>query len=144
MFQSFVQAMSRSTKNFSITEPIYHELRNDRSDAYTMGLEQLLSKANPQLVMCIVTKNRADTYAAIKKKCCIDRPVPSQVVTARCFNPKGMMSIATKVAIQLNCKIGGIPWTVHIPLNGLMVVGYDVCHDTNKRGTDFGKKNPFF
>ncbi|XP_015112810.1 piwi-like protein Siwi [Diachasma alloeum] len=136
--KSFVAAMVRSTKNFVISEPQYLEIRNDRSDSYTDCLEKCMSKVNPQLVMCILMKNRADTYSAIKKKLCIDRPVPSQVVTARCFNPKGMMSIATKVAIQVNCKIGGIPWTVHVPLNGLMVVGYDACHDTNKRGTDFG------
>ncbi|XP_063994744.1 piwi-like protein Siwi [Diachasmimorpha longicaudata] len=136
--KSFVGAMARSTKNFTISEPKYIELRNDRSSSYTDSLENCLSRCSPQLVMCILMKNRADVYSAIKKKLCIDRPVPSQVVTARCFNPKGIMSIATKVAIQVNCKIGGIPWTVYIPLSGLMVVGYDVCHDTNKRGTDFG------
>ncbi|XP_015122024.1 piwi-like protein Siwi [Diachasma alloeum] len=136
--RGFCQAISRSTKNFNVQEPQYFEIRNDRAESYTMCIEQVLSKVSPQLVMCILAKNRADTYAAIKKKCCIDRPVLSQVVTARCFKPQGMMSIATKVAIQLNCKIGGIPWTVHIPLGGLMVVGYDVCHDTNKKGTDFG------
>lgn len=137
--QTFVGAMVRCTKNFVITEPQYHEIHNDRSESYTDCLEKVMSKVNPQIVLCILTKNRADTYSAIKKKLCIDRPVPSQVVTARCFNPKGVMSIATKVAIQMNCKIGGIPWTVHIPLTGIMVVGYDVCHDTNKRGTDFGE-----
>lgn len=26
------------------------------------------------------------------------------------------MSIATKVAIQLNCKIGGTPWSIEIPI----------------------------
>lgn len=45
----------------------------------------------------------------------------------------GVMSIATKVAIQLNCKIGGAPWAVPLPLAGLMVVGYDVCRDTAKK-----------
>ncbi|XP_015125423.1 piwi-like protein Siwi, partial [Diachasma alloeum] len=135
---TFVAAMVRSAKNFPISEPQYHEIRNDRSESYTECLEKIMSKINPQLVMCILTKNRADTYSAIKKKLCIDRPVPSQVVTARCLNAKGIMSIATKVAIQMNCKIGGIPWTIHVPVSGLMVVGYDVCHDTNKRGTDFG------
>ncbi|XP_011300056.1 protein aubergine [Fopius arisanus] len=136
--RSFVAGMVRSTKNFAISEPQYLEIRNDKSDSYTDCLEKILCKVSPQLVMCILTKNRADTYSAIKKKLCIDRPVPSQVVTARCFNPKGMMSIATKVAIQINCKIGGIPWTIHNPLGGVMVVGYDACHDTNKRETDFG------
>ncbi|KAG8287782.1 hypothetical protein J6590_030345 [Homalodisca vitripennis] len=48
------------------------------------------------------------------------------------------MSIATKVAIQINCKIGGAPWSVTMPLNGLMVVGFDVCHDAKSKGKSCG------
>lgn len=48
------------------------------------------------------------------------------------------MSIATKVAIQMNCKLGGAPWALNIPLAGLMVVGYDVCHDTSDKAKSFG------
>lgn len=48
------------------------------------------------------------------------------------------MSIATKVAIQMNCKLGGAPWAVQVPLSGLMVVGYDVCHDTSDKQKSFG------
>lgn len=40
---------------------------------------------------------------------------PSQVVLFKTLNNKGLMSIATKIAIQLNCKIGGAPWSVPIP-----------------------------
>jgi aubergine-like protein len=39
------------------------------------------------------------------------------VIVAKSLTAKGVMSIATKVAIQLCCKIGGAPWTVEIPLN---------------------------
>ncbi|XP_063975996.1 piwi-like protein Siwi isoform X2 [Diachasmimorpha longicaudata] len=136
--KNFVAVMMRSAKNFLISEPQYRTISSDRSESYTACLERIMSTVNPQLVMCILMKHRADTYSAIKKKLCIDRPVPSQVVTARCLNNKGITSIATKVVIQMNCKIGGIPWTVHIPVSGLMVVGYDVCRDISKRGTDFG------
>jgi hypothetical protein len=43
--------------------------------------------------------------------------VPSQVIVARSLTAKGVMSIATKVAVQLCCKIGGAPWSVEIPLS---------------------------
>lgn len=43
-----------------------------------------------------------------------------------------------KVAVQLNCKIGGAPWGVEIPMGGLMVVGFDVCHDTSNKNQSFG------
>lgn len=44
--------------------------------------------------------------------------VPSQVVLSRTIGrPKGLMTVATKVAIQLNCKLGGIPWALSIPVS---------------------------
>ncbi|KOB79156.1 Piwi-like protein, partial [Operophtera brumata] len=51
---------------------------------------------------------------------------------------KSAMSIATKVAIQINCKLGGAPWCVDIPLPSLMVIGFDVCHDTRSKEKSFG------
>lgn len=44
------------------------------------------------------------------------------------------MSVATKIAIQLNCKLGGEVWALEIPLKGLMVVGVDTYHDSAKKG----------
>ena len=43
--------------------------------------------------------------------------VPSQVVLSRTLSKKQMlMSVATKIAIQLNCKMGGEVWAVEIPV----------------------------
>lgn len=47
-------------------------------------------------------------YEAIKKKCTVDRAVPTQVVCARNMSSKSAMSIATKVAIQINCKVSAL------------------------------------
>lgn len=48
------------------------------------------------------------------------------------------MSIATKVAIQLNCKLGGTPWLVTFPMKGIMTVGIDVSKDTREKGVSWG------
>jgi aubergine-like protein len=126
--------------NFIIHNPIIYDLRNDDPSTYAEMLEHIKSRTNPMLILCVAMNNRMDRYSAIKKKCCVDRPVPSQVILAKSLRPgKAQKSIATKIAIQINCKIGGIPWTVKIPLQGLMVVGFDVCHDTNSKEKDFGK-----
>ncbi|XP_043925728.1 piwi-like protein 1 [Protopterus annectens] len=83
------------------------------------------------LVVCVLPSNRKDKYDAIKKYMCIDRPTPSQCVVARTLSkPQGLMSIATKIALQINCKMGGELWSVEIPLKQLMVVGIDCYHDT--------------
>ena len=52
--------------------------------------------------------------------------------------PKGLMSVATKVAVQMNCKLGGEPWSVRIPMSGTMIIGYDTYHDTLHKGRSVG------
>ena len=65
--------------------------------------------------------------------------VPSQVVLARTLAKKQMlMSVATKIGIQLNCKMGGEVWALEIPLKNLMVVGIDCYHDSAKKGRSVG------
>jgi hypothetical protein len=53
--------------------------------------------------------------SAIKKKCCDDHmAVPTQVIIHKNIIRDNVMSVATKVALQINCKLGGAPWTVDI------------------------------
>ncbi|XP_049818094.1 piwi-like protein Siwi isoform X2 [Aethina tumida] len=124
--------MRWNLKNFKI-----FPIPRDDTTSYLSQIDSVLGQ-NPTIIICILASASADRYSAIKKKCYVDRGVPSQVILAKTLTNKGVMSIATKVAIQLNCKIGGIPWSVHIPVSGLMVVGYDVCRDTTKRGKSYG------
>ena len=43
--------------------------------------------------------------------------VPSQVIVGRTISKKNMlMSVCTKIGIQLNCKLGGEAWAVEIPV----------------------------
>ena len=48
------------------------------------------------------------------------------------------MSVCTKIGIQLNCKLGGEVWAVDVPLKKLMVVGFDVYHDSMTKGKSVG------
>lgn len=65
--------------------------------------------------------------------------MPSQVVVARTIQkPQMLMSVCTKIGIQLNCKLGGEVWAVDIPLKKLMVVGFDVYHDSLTKGKSIG------
>ena len=48
------------------------------------------------------------------------------------------MSVATKVAVQMICKLGGEPWAVDIPMKGTMVIGYDTYHDSAQKGRSAG------
>ena len=126
---------------FRVAQPRLAEIPSDRSSSYTDMLENIMSRSNPQLIMCVVPNNNLDRYSAIKKKCCVDRPILSQVVLTKTIMAKGRpnLTAATKIAIQMNCKLGGAGWTVEIPSGNIMVAGFDVCHDKTTRGRDFGK-----
>jgi aubergine-like protein len=63
-----------------------------------------------------------------------DFPIPSQVVlTSTVQRGKNLRSIVSKILIQINAKIGGIPWAVdNLPMfdRPSMVCGMDVFHST--------------
>uniref|UniRef100_A0ACB8FYK3 Piwi-like protein 1 n=1 Tax=Sphaerodactylus townsendi TaxID=933632 RepID=A0ACB8FYK3_9SAUR len=102
----------------------------DRTEAYLKALNQKVVSST-QMVVCLLSSNRKDKYDAIKKYLCTDCPTPSQCVLARTLSkPQTVMAIATKIALQMNCKMGGELWSVEIPLKNLMIVGIDCYHDT--------------
>ncbi|KAL4223114.1 Piwi-like protein 1 [Mactra antiquata] len=134
--QDFVQTLSRvgPPMGMRIGAPHPVELHDDKNESYLTALRQNMT-GDTQLVMCIVPTNKKDRYDAIKKFTCVDHPVPSQVIVSRTLSKKQMMmSVATKVAIQLNCKLGGEVWALEIPLKNIMVVGIDTYHDSAKKG----------
>ncbi|XP_030369390.1 protein aubergine-like [Scaptodrosophila lebanonensis] len=125
-----------SGMKMSIREPFYEEAWADCNESYTQALDRATS-ADPQIVMVVLKTSNEQRYASIKRRTCVDRPVPSQVVTLKVIAPRqekrgGLMSIATKVVIQMNAKLMGTPWMIDLPLNGLMTAGFDVCHSTRK------------
>ncbi|XP_013193160.1 piwi-like protein Siwi [Amyelois transitella] len=123
---------------FRMPRPEIVVIQRDGQIDYANMCENIISRRNPSLIMCVLARKTADRYEAIKKKCTVERAVPTQVVCGRNLTSKSAMSIATKVAIQINCKLGGAPWTVAIPLKTIMVIGYDVCHDTRSKEKSFG------
>lgn len=135
----FVNALEKAARGMRMMLPKSKcvDISDDRPSSYLGGLDTAIS-LNPNFILCCVSNNKADRYAAIKKKCYVDKAIPTQVIVKKNMVSKGMMSIATKVAIQINCKLGGAPWTVELPLKGLMVVGFDVCHDTTNKSKSFG------
>jgi len=55
--------------------------------------------------------------------------VPSQMVLKDTVSRRNnLMSVATKIGIQINAKLGGEIWGVHIPTKTLMVIGMDSYH----------------
>jgi len=114
------------------------ELDNDRTETFVAGLKANCDKTT-QMVICLLPNNAKVRYDAIKKLCCVEQPIPSQcVMTKTLMKQQMIMSVAGKIGMQLNCKLGGELWAVEVPLKGLMVVGYDTYHDSSKKGHSVG------
>uniref|UniRef100_A0A8C8HAY7 Piwi-like 1 n=1 Tax=Oncorhynchus tshawytscha TaxID=74940 RepID=A0A8C8HAY7_ONCTS len=93
--------------------------------------QESLLRALQQNVVVVLPSNRKDKYDSVKKYLCVDCPTPSQCVVARTLaKQQALMTVATKIALQINCKMGGELWSVEIPLKQLMIVGIDCYHDT--------------
>ncbi len=88
----------------------------DSAEHIVNALKQAITDKT-QLVVIIVTSKRKDRYDAIKRICCLEKPVPSQVVTSQIIeDDKKRKSVVTKIAIQMNCKLGGEIWASNIPV----------------------------
>jgi len=85
-------------------------------------------------------KGKSQLYDDIKRFLLTEYPIPSQVVLSQTIQRgKNLRSIISKVLIQMNAKLGGIPWAVdNLPLmdKPTMICGLDVFHATN-----LGKKS---
>jgi len=78
-------------------------------------------------------------YAAVKKCCYIERPVANQVINVKTISQeKRLMSVAQKVALQINAKLGGELWGCITPFQQMMVVGIDVYHEKGQSSSVAG------
>ena len=91
-------------------------MQNDRIESF-VGAIKLKVTSNTQLAVFLLPSNKKDRYDAIKKYCCLDLPVPSQcILTKNLKDARKVMGVMTKVAVQINCKLGGEIWGVSIPV----------------------------
>ena len=110
--QSFVSLMQKLAPKMGmkVTQPTMTSLPNDRTDSY---LKAIRDGVNPalQIVVAIMPTPRDDRYSAVKKLCCVEKPVPSQIINFKSIsNEKKVSSVVQKVALQINCKLGGELW----------------------------------
>ena len=77
-------------------------------------------------------KGKGKCYTDIKKLLYTSIPVPSQVVLSTVISKgKNLRSIINKVLIQMNAKMGGVPWSLEnlsLVQNGppTTLIGYSI------------------
>jgi aubergine-like protein len=87
-------------------------------------------------MILIVFPMLSDTrYTCVKKLCCVEYPVPSQVVVFKTINKPDhvLRTVASKVVLQMNVKLGGELWSISMPMQHVMIIGIDVYHKVEKK-----------
>lgn len=107
-------------QRYDMAEPRIIKLPDDRTGTYARSLEEFCAK-DPKFVMTFLPNNNADRYKAVKTITYVKYAIPSQVVCSRTIQPKkgnmaGVKSIATKILLQINSKLGGAPWMIQMPM----------------------------
>lgn len=141
--EEFAKGLHGVSRNMGFTfgAPRRVQIANDLPATYCQAIkDNVINTA--QLIVLITpgSSQREDRYNAIKKLCCCELPIPSQVVRGSTLNPAGQnaqskfRSVCQKIALQISCKVGGQLWAVKIPFQSCMIVGMDVYHDAAHKG----------
>ncbi|XP_031518131.1 piwi-like protein 3 [Papio anubis] len=86
-----------------------------------------------QMVICILPNDDKHRYDSIKRYLCTKCPIPSQCVVKKTLEKVQARTIVTKIAQQMNCKMGGALWKVETDVQRTMFVGIDCFHDIVNR-----------
>jgi aubergine len=105
------------------------KLQDTSPDSYKKAIVSSLQK-NTSFVLVLLADDNKGRYDTIKKLLTIDSPVPSQCVKWKTIiDQKSLSSKATKIAVQIASKMGGIPWALDIKTPpATMICGMDVYH----------------
>ncbi|OMJ90456.1 hypothetical protein SteCoe_7154 [Stentor coeruleus] len=100
----------------------------------------LRQSLNPsvKIIICVLpgSKGKCRLYDDLKRLTFSSFPVPTQVIlNSTLKKDKGLRSVINKVVMQMNAKVGGIPWALdNLPFSNTvcMVIGIDIF---TKRGS---------
>lgn len=137
--EKFLGILKRSFDEMrvDVSDPIMRALKDDTQGSYIQSIKDIAPKS-PRMIFIVLPTNRADRYSSVKKACLVDFGIPAQVVVKRTINHKNIGSVASKVAIQMNAKMGGRPWMIKLPIKGLMTVGFDVSIHPRDKSRSIG------
>lgn len=132
---SFMTTLNQVIGTYKVqcSKPALFGVKSDRWNDWDNLLKSTL---NPgiKMIVCILPGNRGKSklYDDLKRMTFSTLPVPSQaILNGTLKKDKGLRSVVNKVIMQINAKVGGVPWALqNLPLGDqpTMVVGIDVFH----------------
>ncbi|KAH9407069.1 Piwi-like protein 2 [Tyrophagus putrescentiae] len=137
--EEFAQKMS-----IKIDAPRKYGLNRQDTETYLNAVIENISKEDR--IVVIVTPGSLqiqERYDAIKQYCTEVRGIPTQFVrSATLTQPRKMETVSPNILVQMNCKAGGVPWSVEMPLQNAMYVGLDVYRGFLVENADDERQQP--
>lgn len=104
------------------------EIKNFRKEDEWIEMSERHIDQSVQLVIYILNgpKKAGFNYGVLKRTMLKTLPVPSQMILSKTLQGKNLRSIVYRIWIQINAKLGGVPWGVdNLPFSDAptMVVG---------------------
>jgi len=134
--EDFVETLKKVAGPFgmNVSDPERLRINDDSERTFVHAIkENVNASSGTQMVVALTPNNRKDRYDGIKKLCNVEFGVPCQIVVERTLSKKQqLMSMCTKIALQMNSKMDGEMLAVDIPLKSLMVVGVDSYPDSSR------------
>jgi len=133
--KDLLRFMMRDSSRYNIVleMPNFFYVYDERNaQSYIKNINDCIFQ-NPNFIFVVIPNDFENIYSLIKKRLCVEEPIPSQIVTFSNVlkNRKKYSSIAIKIIIQMATKLRGVPWKVDIPFKNVMIAGFDVFHDKN-------------
>jgi aubergine-like protein len=114
--------------------PITVPLRDDKPDTYYNEIKKNID-SGIQMIVIVLPMLSDSRYTRVKRLCCIENSIPSQVIVLKTISkPDNVLrTVAQKIVLQMNVKLGGELWRLSIPIKKMMIVGIDVYHKIDKK-----------
>ena len=146
--ETLFNCLSKASKAYglNITEPEWVEMHNksraidwiETAESYLNSNYKEEDNNNEYAFVIYLIKNNNKIYDDLKKHSLCKNGYVSQVVKTTSLKAKGMMSICSKILLQINAKLGGISYKTIIDKTILdreiMVVGVDSSSFNKKTG----------
>ena len=144
--ESLYNTLKAASKSFGIyiKEPTWVEMKNkSKPKEWIDKAEEYFEKGTDDYSFALFLIGDNDfLYSQIKKHSLCTNGYISQVVKSKTIKKKGLMSICSKILLQINAKLGGISYKAEIDKKikdrDIMVIGIDSSHIKGK-GTGVSK-----
>ena len=137
LYKSLVSASQAF--NIKVKEPKWIEVPYNYSsyETWVEFAEEKINIKSDKKCFVLFFLNDEDLYQDLKWHSLCQKGYISQVVDSSTIHKKGIMSICSKILIQINSKLGGIPYTIKfgkdISERRLIAIGVDSSHVPGKR-----------